>query len=74
MNRDELLLQLDDALTMEEVPMMVRIHELEELVKKSDFDPIVREELLGGLNRLRVDSITHARTFSELMGYVLRKK
>jgi hypothetical protein len=74
MERNELLLRLDDALTLEEVPVMVRIHDVEELVKKADFDPAVKERILRGLNRMRSDSITHARTFSELIGYVLRSK
>jgi hypothetical protein len=73
MDSEELLLRLDEALTMEEIPVLVKLYELERLAGLLDLDPSTSELLKSGLYRLRKDSVSHSKTFSELIGYVLKR-
>jgi hypothetical protein len=72
MDRDRLLQALNDALSLEEVPILAGIYDLERLVELMSFDTKTKGELLAGLGRLRTDSARHAMVFSELSERVLR--
>jgi hypothetical protein len=64
-------MRLDNALTMEEVPVMVKIYELESIVARIDFDRTTREIITARLDRLKMDSARHSKIFSELISQVL---
>ncbi len=72
MKKDEVLLLLEEGVSIEEVPTLINLDELEELIDWLQFDPSFKKELMKGIRHLKKETIQHSRFFNELAKYVLK--
>lgn len=72
MKRKELLLMLDEGLTTEEVPTMVNLMEVEELINNIDITKEVKTKLKESINVLKKQTINHSKLYSDMIKSVLK--
>lgn len=70
MKKNELLKQLTEGLSLEEIPTLVNFCEIEDLVSNADFDKELKEEVSEKLEAFRDETSTHAKYFARMMKYV----
>ncbi len=70
-NKDRAILLMEEALSIEEIPMLVQIDEIGAMIENSDFDKETKDRLSELSNRLKNETIEHARSFNELIKYMV---
>jgi len=74
MKKEAAILLLSEGISVEEIPTLINLSELLDLVKKGDFDSATRKKLNKGLKRLNKDSIRHAESFNNMLKFVAKSK
>ena len=70
-DKDRAVLLIEEALSIEEVPLLVLIDEIETMFENSDFEKETKNRLLGLSNSLKRETIEHARSFNGLIKYII---
>ncbi|PIZ50910.1 hypothetical protein COY27_05500 [Candidatus Woesearchaeota archaeon CG_4_10_14_0_2_um_filter_33_13] len=68
------IILFEEAVSLEDIPNMTNIAELEELIDKAKFDKKTETELKNRLKLLRTESVEHSKAFSGLVKYALKKE
>lgn len=74
MEKDELILILDEGLSIEELPTLTNLDDIAELVDGLDFDKATRSKLAKGINKLKRDTLNHAKILSKDLKRVAKSK
>jgi len=74
MKREKTLLLLEEALTLEEVPNFTNLEDLKIMINNLNFDEKTKNELNKKLKVLIIESREHAKTYTELIKYVIKAK
>lgn len=69
-----MILLLDEALTIEEIALLMNLCELRNLLEKADFDPDTRDKLGDKLDNLTRDTISHSKTISEMIKTIIQNE
>jgi len=65
---------LEEGLSIEEIPTLTNLDELEELIDKANLDRITASEIKKRVDHLRKETINHARIFSKDIKLVTKSK
>jgi len=74
MKKEEMILILNEGLSVEELPTLTNLDEIEELIDRLDFDKTMRSKLAKGISKLKIDTLIHARIFSKDLKLVAKSK
>jgi len=72
MDKDRLVSFLVEALTIEEVPALTKLAQVESLISQSDLDEEVKCKVFDSIRVLRQESVEHSKVFSDLLTMVLK--
>jgi len=72
MKKNELMLFLEEGLTIEEVPLLTLLDEINDLIKNYSYDAATKKEFKQGINLLKKETIDHSRLFTELLSKVTK--
>ena len=74
MKKREIILLLEEGLSIEEIPTLTNLDELEELIDKSNLDRITASEIKKRVGYLKKETINHAKIFSKGIKLVVKSK
>ncbi len=72
MKKDDVILFLEEGMTIEEIPMLELIDEILELVKQSNFDNASKKRIETGMAILKSETINHSHLFVESLKSVTK--
>ena len=67
MKKKELMLFLEEGLTIEEVPLLTVLDEINDIIEKSNYGDAIKKELKQGINQMKRETINHSKLFTELL-------
>lgn len=67
MKKDELILMLEEGLSLEEIPILNKLEEVEDLINQTGFDNEIEKKLKQITKHLKKETIEHSRIFSNLI-------
>ena len=74
MKKEEMILILNEGLSIEELPTLTNLDDIVELVDSLDFDKATRSKLVKSMNKLKRDTLNHARILSKDLKRVAKEK
>jgi len=74
MKKEELIPLLNEGLSVEELPTITNLKEIEVLIEKMNFNPKTKEEIMKGIKHLEKETIGHAEAFSHMIKMAAGKK
>lgn len=74
MKKEEMFLLLSEGLSIEEIPNLTNLDELEDLIEKIDFDAATKGKLTGWIKYLKKDTVKHSKSFTEMIRSVAKSK
>ena len=74
MKKREIILLLEEGLSIEEIPTLTNLNELEELIDKANLDRITASEIKKRVSHLKKETINHAKIFSKDIKLVAKSK
>jgi hypothetical protein len=74
MKKEKLIFFLNEGLSVEEIPTITNIKEIEEIIKKVNFDEKTSKKLNEGLQHLEKETINHANAFSSMIKTATKMK
>ena len=72
MKKNELLLFLEEGLTIEEVPLLTLLDEIDGLIENYNYDAATKKYLKQGIGLLKRETIEHSKLFTELLSAVTK--
>ncbi len=74
MKKEKLISLLNEGLSVEEIPTITNLEEIEKMVKEANFDSETNEKIMKGIKHLEKETIGHARAFSRMIKIATRMK
>jgi len=74
MKKERLISLLNEGLSVEEIPTITNLKEIEELIKKLNFDAETNKKLNEKLQLLERETIGHANAFSSMIKITAKEK
>ncbi|VVB82920.1 Uncharacterised protein [uncultured archaeon] len=74
MKKEKLISLLNEGLSVEEIPTITNLKEIEEVVKKFNFDAETSKKLNEKIQRLEKETIGHANAFSSMIKITAQEK
>lgn len=74
MKKEKLISLLDEGLSVEEIPTITNLREIEEVIKKIKFDSETNEKLAKGIQKMESETIGHANAFSFMIKTAAKMK
>ena len=74
MEKSELMQFLSQALSNEEISSLSTLDEIEELLSNCTFENGVQGQIMAHIQYLRSETISHSKSFSDIMKTVVQSK
>lgn len=74
MKKNDIILLLDEGLSIEEIPTLTNLYELQSLIDSASFDKATALKIKKKINHLRKETINHARIFSRDIKLITKSK